>query len=152
MYYVKSKWFYLDFRDISRIWFQLTTWWKLETVKWLSDDMFSLANVRVLIDSFDCIHRPSLWLILRQYGIPDSIVAIIQSLYKSSKSYPDWCIFINMLMWTGVKYSVMIHGTVLCLLSYFVYMHFDFIFCGITAVACIFYLCISFSRSGYRSY
>jgi len=36
--------------------------------------------------AFDCIHRPSLWLILRQCGIPDSIVAIIQSLYKSSKS------------------------------------------------------------------
>jgi len=51
----------------------------------LSGDMFSLANVRVLIDSFDCIHRPSLWLILRQYGIPDSIVTIIQSVYKSSK-------------------------------------------------------------------
>ena len=24
--------------------------------------------------AFDCIHRPSLWLILKQYGIPDSIV------------------------------------------------------------------------------
>ena len=39
--------------------------------------------------AFDCIHGChglSLWLILRQYGIPDSIVAIIQSLYKSSNS------------------------------------------------------------------
>jgi len=41
--------------------------------------------------AFECIHQPSLWLILKQYGIPDSIVAIIQSLYKSSKS----CIKLN---------------------------------------------------------
>jgi len=36
--------------------------------------------------AFDCIHRPSLWAILRQYGIPEGIVTIIQNLYKNSKS------------------------------------------------------------------
>jgi len=36
--------------------------------------------------AFDCIHRPSLWAILRQYGIPEGIVTIIQNLYKDSKS------------------------------------------------------------------
>ena len=36
--------------------------------------------------AFDCIHRPSLWSILRQYGIPEEIVNIIQNLYKDSKS------------------------------------------------------------------
>jgi len=36
--------------------------------------------------AFDCIHRPSLWAILRHYGIPEGIVTIIQNLYKDSKS------------------------------------------------------------------
>jgi len=36
--------------------------------------------------AFDCIHRPSLWSILRQYGIPEEIVNIIQNLFKDSKS------------------------------------------------------------------
>ena len=35
--------------------------------------------------AFDCIHRLSLWAILRQYGIPEGIVTIIQKLYKDSK-------------------------------------------------------------------
>ena len=44
--------------------------------------------------AFDCIHRPSLWLILRQYGIPD----------KSSKS----CIKLNGMMgdWFDVATGV----------------------------------------------
>ena len=36
--------------------------------------------------AFDCIHRPSLWSILRQYGIQEEIVNIIQNLYEDSKS------------------------------------------------------------------
>jgi len=39
-----------------------------------------------LQEAFDCIHRPSLWAVLRQYAIPEGIVTIIQNLYKDSKS------------------------------------------------------------------
>ena len=35
--------------------------------------------------ALDCIHRPSVWAILRHYGIPEGIVTIIQNLYKDSK-------------------------------------------------------------------
>ena len=41
--------------------------------------------------AFDCLHRPSMWSILRQYRIPDTIVAIIQNLYKGSRS----CVKLN---------------------------------------------------------
>jgi len=41
--------------------------------------------------AFDCLHRPSMCSILRQYGIPDTIVAIIQNLYKGSRS----CVELN---------------------------------------------------------
>ena len=41
--------------------------------------------------AFDCLHRPSMWSILRQYGIPESIVTIIQNLYKGSRS----CVKLN---------------------------------------------------------
>ena len=41
--------------------------------------------------AFDCLHRPSMWSILRQYGIPDTIVTIIQNLYKGSRS----CVKLN---------------------------------------------------------
>jgi len=61
----------------------------IEKVKaWQIPVMINFIDFR---KAFDCIPRPSLWLILRQYGIPDSIMAIIQSLYKSSKS----CIKLN---------------------------------------------------------
>jgi len=36
--------------------------------------------------AFDCIHRPSLSAILRQYGIPEGIVTIIENLYKDNRS------------------------------------------------------------------
>ena len=41
--------------------------------------------------AFDCLHRPSIWSILIQYGIPDTIVTIIQNLYKGSRS----CVKLN---------------------------------------------------------
>jgi len=37
-------------------------------------------------EGLDCLHRPSMWSILRQYGILDTIVTIIQNLYKGSRS------------------------------------------------------------------
>ena len=35
--------------------------------------------------AFDCVHRPSVWNILRSYGIPDKIIGIIQNFYKDSR-------------------------------------------------------------------
>jgi len=34
---------------------------------------------------FDCIHRPSVWNIMKCYGIPERIIGIIQNLYKGSR-------------------------------------------------------------------
>jgi len=84
---------------------------KVRDSKMTVSGMFLLANVRLLIDSFDCIHRLSLWLILRQYKIPDNIVAIIQSLYKSSKS----CIKLNGM--TGDWFDVVTGIRQGCILS-----------------------------------
>ena len=50
---------------------------------WQNPVMVNFIDFR---KAFDCIHRPSLWSILRQYGIPEEIVNIIQNLYKDSKS------------------------------------------------------------------
>jgi len=36
--------------------------------------------------AFDSIHRPALWKILQQYGLPTNIVTVIQKLYKESSS------------------------------------------------------------------
>ena len=35
--------------------------------------------------AFDCVHRQSVWNILRSYGIPDKIIGIIQNFYKDSR-------------------------------------------------------------------
>jgi len=64
-----------------------------------NDQIFALRQIIVKVTAwqkpvmvndfrkaFDCIHRPSLWAILRQYGIPEGIVTIIQNLYKDNKS------------------------------------------------------------------
>jgi len=36
--------------------------------------------------AFDSVHRPALWKILEQYGIPSKIISIIQKLYEGSSS------------------------------------------------------------------
>jgi len=36
--------------------------------------------------AFDCIHRPALWQILKQYGIPMKVITVIQKLYEESNS------------------------------------------------------------------
>ena len=36
--------------------------------------------------AFDSIHRPALWKILQQYGLPTKIVTVIQKLYEESSS------------------------------------------------------------------
>jgi hypothetical protein len=35
--------------------------------------------------AFDCVHRPSVWKILKCYGIPEKHIDIIQSFYKDSR-------------------------------------------------------------------
>jgi hypothetical protein len=44
-----------------------------------------LVNFIDFKKAFDCIHRTSVWSILRCYGIPDKIIEIIKSFYKDSR-------------------------------------------------------------------
>ena len=55
---------------------------------WQKPVMINFIDFR---KAFDCLHRPSVWSILKQYGIPDTIVTIIQNLYKCSRS----CVKLN---------------------------------------------------------
>jgi len=45
-----------------------------------------IVNFVDFLKAFDCVHRPALWKILEQYGIPKKIVSIIQKLYEESNS------------------------------------------------------------------
>ena len=40
--------------------------------------------------AFDCIHRPSLWRILKKYGLPVKVITIIQNLYDEGQSAVKW--------------------------------------------------------------
>jgi len=40
--------------------------------------------------AFDSVHRPSLWWILKKYGIPEDIITIIQNLYEGGQSSVKW--------------------------------------------------------------
>ena len=47
--------------------------------------------------AFDCIHRPTMWKVLRHYGIPRKIVSLIEALFRGSEScvrvgqeHTDW--------------------------------------------------------------
>jgi len=40
--------------------------------------------------AFDSVHRPSLWWILKKYGIPEDIITIIQNLYEGGESSVKW--------------------------------------------------------------
>ena len=60
--------------------------------------------------AFDSIHRPTLWNILKEYGVPEKYVNIIETLYENSKcavkvnnSLTDW-FFIK----TGVRQGCII--------------------------------------------
>jgi len=58
---------------------------------WQKPVMINFIDFR---KAFDCLHRPSMWSILRDtmdYGIPDTIVTIVQNLYKGSRS----CVKLN---------------------------------------------------------
>ena len=61
---------------------------KCKSAKQCQMVMINFIDIR---KAFDCLHRPSMWSILRQYGIPDTIVTIIQNLYKGSRS----CVKLN---------------------------------------------------------
>jgi len=55
---------------------------------WQKPVMINFIDFR---KAFDCVHRPSLWSILGQYGIPGTFVNIILNLYKGSRS----CVKLN---------------------------------------------------------
>ena len=55
---------------------------------WQKPVMINFIDFR---KAFDSVHRPSLWSILGQYGIPGTFVNIIQNLYKGSRS----CVKLN---------------------------------------------------------
>jgi len=42
------------------------------------------------LKAFDCIHRPSLWCILKKYGLPVEVITIIQNLYDEGQSAVKW--------------------------------------------------------------
>ena len=43
-----------------------------------------LVNLIDYQKAFDCVYRPSVWNILKCYGIPDKIIGIIWKLYDGS--------------------------------------------------------------------
>ena len=50
---------------------------------------FQIPAVATFVDfkaAFDSIHRPSLWKIMKEYGIPGKIINIIRNTYKGSKA------------------------------------------------------------------
>jgi len=50
-------------------------------------DMGGMAIIKGFIDfkkAFDSVHRPSLWKILKYYGIPDRFINIFKALYINS--------------------------------------------------------------------
>ena len=67
----------------------------------LSGDVYlnNYCYLSLFRKTFDCLHRPSMWSTLRQYGIPDTIVTIIQNLYKGSRS----CVKLNGVSLNGVS-------------------------------------------------
>ena len=60
-----------------------------EVTAWQKPVMINFIDFR---KAFDSVHRPSLWSILGQYGIPGTFVNIIQNLYKGSRS----CVKLNL--------------------------------------------------------
>ena len=54
-------------------------------------DKVTALNAPLLVNfidfrkAFDCIHRISVWSILRCYGIPEKVIKVIQSFYKDSR-------------------------------------------------------------------
>jgi len=48
-------------------------------------DSSLLINFIDFRKAFDCVHKPSVWKILRCYGIPEKIIGIIQNFYKDSR-------------------------------------------------------------------
>ena len=47
--------------------------------------------------TFDSIHRPTMWKLLKLYGIPEKIIALIESMFEGSENcvrvgqeYTDW--------------------------------------------------------------
>jgi len=49
-----------------------------------------MTNFIDLRKAFDCIHHPSLWWIMKKYGISDDIIVIIQNLYEQGQSSIKW--------------------------------------------------------------
>ena len=45
-----------------------------------------IVNFIDFCKAFDSIHRPAMWKILQQYGLPTKIVTVIQKLYEESSS------------------------------------------------------------------
>jgi len=50
---------------------------------------YKIPGVVTFVDfkaAFDSVHRPSLWRILKEYGIPDKIISIVKNTYNGSKA------------------------------------------------------------------
>ena len=65
--------------------------------EWLEWNTPLIINFIDFQKAFDSIHRPTLWNILKEYGVPEKYVNIIKTLYENSKcvvkvnnSLTDW--------------------------------------------------------------
>ena len=60
------------------------------TLRQIVEKVTSL-NTKLLVNfidfrkAFDCLHRPSVWNILKSYGIPEHVVRVIRSFYQGSR-------------------------------------------------------------------
>ena len=71
---------------------QMFTLWRI--IEKCQEFQVPLANSFTNFNiAFDSIHRPTLWIILKSYGIPAKLVSAIEKIYLNSRCYirmEDW--------------------------------------------------------------
>jgi len=70
--------------------------------------------------AFDCIHRPSLWWIMKKYGMPDDIIMIIQNLYEEGQSSVKWNCAIGEWFKTGVRQGCILSPLLFAVVMYWI--------------------------------
>ena len=80
---------------------------------------------RLFLKAFDSVHRESLWLIMRSYGIPSKITNIVKALYNDfecavvgGEDTTEWC-----KIKTGVKQGCNMSGLLFLLVVDWVMRH-----------------------------
>ena len=93
-----------------------------QSIEWQST---LYANFKDFEKAFDSVHRESLWLIMRSYGIPSKITNIVKALYNDFKcavvggeDTTEWC-----KIKTGVKQGCNMSGLLFLLVVDWVMRH-----------------------------